>query len=381
MIDHLRKLRISVIETEAGWLPESFGSPEAEYAALRKRVGIFPAGHRARLDLEGKDTLDLLQRLCAQQLNSLEAGDVIRAPFLDGKGNILADCLIGRLPQDRWWIDTWADDLSALANLIERSHFSEDCRWQSADAVCFGLLGPAAHPLLQAALPEASTAEPLGQMRCEAWNNHLCARADAGNHTRLWFWMPAADAPAWFTRLCKLTGWSPETPDEASQPTSAQLRGRPVGWEAFNTARVEDHDVAYHIDFGPDNVPAEAGPAYFDAAISTDKGCYPGQEAVLRMHNLGHPKKLLVKLKVQGDHPPLAGTPILLADPEACRTAPRGGVIGAITSSCLSPLAGATPIAIGMIKWGKHTVGTDVRVAIPSDEHAGGGFAMATVVE
>ena len=55
------------------------------------------------------------------------------------------------------------------------------------------------------------------------------------------------------------------------------LRGRPVGWSAYNTARIESGRALYHIDFGPDSLPAEAGEdAFEDEAVSPDQGLLAG---------------------------------------------------------------------------------------------------------
>ena len=142
----------------------------------------------------------------------------------------------------------------------------------------------------------------------------------------------------------------------------ASLRGRPVGWSAFNTVRIEEGVPMHHIDFGTDSLPAEVpGPHGIDAAVSFTKGCYLGQEVVARMKSLGHPKKLLVSLRVgaDGDDPapdlPIAGAQVL--DAEKAEK-----VIGGVTSSAASPLLGQAPLALAVVRWGKHQAGTQVRV-------------------
>ena len=74
------------------------------------------------------------------------------------------------------------------------------------------------------------------------------------------------------------------------------------------------------------------------------------------MQNLGHPKRLLVELKLPDDRMPIAGSQVLGGDKD------DGDVIGAVTSSTVSPLRGNVAVALAMVQWGRHEPGTVVRV-------------------
>ena len=90
--------------------------------------------------------------------------------------------------------------------------------------------------------------------------------------------------------------------------------------------------------------------------VSFTKGCYLGQEVVARIHALGHPKQRLVALRLeQTDEPsplPITGTSV---HPERD---PGGKVIGAITSSTISPMLGAQPIMFAMVRYAHSEPGT-----------------------
>jgi folate-binding protein YgfZ len=129
-----------------------------------------------------------------------------------------------------------------------------------------------------------------------------------------------------------------------------------MGWAEFNTARIEAGSPLFHVDFGADCLPHET--SLLDETTSFTKGCYIGQEIVARMQNLGHPKRLLVGLRFDDARLPVAGSQVF--DHED-----RGTVIGAITSSTISPMRGHTAIAIAMIKWGKHRPNT--KVVVPAE--------------
>jgi folate-binding protein YgfZ len=62
-------------------------------------------------------------------------------------------------------------------------------------------------------------------------------------------------------------------------------------------------------------------------AVSFDKGCYPGQEIIARVHNLGGVKRRARRYAAPRE-PPSLGTPVLAAGTEVgevVRSAPAGG--------------------------------------------------------
>ncbi len=116
-------------------------------------------------------------------------------------------------------------------------------------------------------------------------------------------------------------------------------RVRPIGWHAFNIARIEAGTPLFNIDFGTDNLPHETG--LLAHRVSFTKGCYLGQEIVARTEHLGRPKQALVGLRPAGDLLPIAGADVVDA---------AGKTVGAVTSSTLSPMLGAVPIAFAMVR-------------------------------
>ena len=144
------------------------------------------------------------------------------------------------------------------------------------------------------------------------------------------------------------------------------VRTRTIGWYAFNTARLEGGTPLFNIDFGSTSLPHETG--LVEDRVSFTKGCYPGQEVVARMHHLGQPKQQLRGLRIDGDHLPVAGTQVFALDDEELSEP-----VGIITSSAISPLAGAAPVAFAMLR--KRVVAEGARVRM----HAEGSPCSATV--
>jgi folate-binding protein YgfZ len=127
---------------------------------------------------------------------------------------------------------------------------------------------------------------------------------------------------------------------------------KPLGWMAFNMARVEAGTPLFLVDFGPDSLPGETG--ILDQAVSATKGCFRGQEIVARMRDIGHPAKQIVRFAVLTDALPVAGAPVC--------DGPGGQTVGAVTSSTPSPLRSGRAVGLAMVKWGFHEIGTCLSV-------------------
>jgi folate-binding protein YgfZ len=89
-----------------------------------------------------------------------------------------------------------------------------------------------------------------------------------------------------------------------------------------------------------------------DEAVSFSKGCYLGQEIIVRIKHRGHVAKKLTGLVSENDAAIEPGTKVFSQD---------GPEIGRVTSSDFSPSLGQT-IALGYLKYDYLTPGTSVRI-------------------
>ena len=109
----------------------------------------------------------------------------------------------------------------------------------------------------------------------------------------------------------------------------------PAGTEALTALRIAAHrpDVAEVDD---KTLPHELD--LLTTAVHLSKGCYRGQEAVAKVHNLGHPPRRLVLLHLDGSAHvmPKPGTPVLQGDQE----------VGRVTSVATHYEAGAIALAV-----------------------------------
>lgn len=114
-----------------------------------------------------------------------------------------------------------------------------------------------------------------------------------------------------------------------------------VGRDAAEAWRIAEGIVAFPIDLDAGSLPSEAG---LDVPPVTDtgKGCFLGQESVARVRNLGHPTKIVVRLRA--DRPVVAGEDVLA----------RGEPAGLVTSTAPEP-GGPGFAVLARIRWDADT--------------------------
>ncbi len=327
-------------------LVASFGPVEPEYAAIRRGAALFDATLRGTVLVTGADRLEFLQRMLTQDVKRCVAGSLCRSFWLNRKGRIDADLTIAELG-DRMILDVDRTRAAHVVRTLGSFVFSEDIRLADASDVQHRLEvhGPAAARMLALAgatsIPARDEARdtavggvPVTLLRTDVLGEHgwsiVVERARVGD--------------VWDALLT--------VRDEHND----RLRVRPIGWHAYNIARVEAGTPLFNIDFGAANLPHETG--VIRDRVSFKKGCYLGQEIVARMESLGKPKQMLVGLRPQADLLPVADAQVFAKSPEGG----MGEQVGSVTSSTLAPMLGAAPIAMAMIRTASAAPGTTLLV-------------------
>ena len=237
------------------------------------------------------------------------------------------------------------------------------------------LIGPTAVRLLELASQSTAQGKPAHEIAsgevCEALiagKPVVIDRSDVLGVPSFGLLLATDDALAVYERLCELG--MPDGQEEIGQENAGLNRGegtgaeiglRVAGWHAYNIARIEAGEPVFHLDFGSTSLPAETG--VIDRRVSFKKGCYLGQEIVARMQSLGHPKQTLVALRVGSspeDPQPVTGAELAQA----------GQVVGAVTSSTISPMLGGQFVCLGVVKWDAREPGTNLIVRTEEGEVA-----------
>lgn len=124
---------------------------------------------------------------------------------------------------------------------------------------------------------------------------------------------------------------------------------QPVGDDTFEVLRIEAGIARYGRDMDETNIVTETN---LDDAVSYTKGCYVGQEIIVRIKHRGHVAKKLTGLRFETDRPVEAGTIVKSTD---------GTEIGKVTSTAFSPTLKNT-IGLGYVRYEHLAAGTNVMV-------------------
>ena len=134
-----------------------------------------------------------------------------------------------------------------------------------------------------------------------------------------------------------------------SEPIMEQLvaaGAQPVTPETFETLRIEAGIARHGKDMDETNVVVETN---LDDAISYTKGCYVGQEIIVRIKHRGHVAKKLTGLKFEA-----------AVQDGGVITSEDGKEVGRVTSSTYSPKL-ESHIALGYVRYEYLAAGTKVK--------------------
>lgn len=315
-----------------GWMiPAHYGDPEGEYKAATESAGLFDASLFTVVRASGADHEEYLNRRTSQRVIEMAGGDGLRANFLSGEGRMDADLEVFRLPSgDSLLFAPPAVTGEYLQTLADKYVFTEDAAFadETAQWAAFALIGPKSGQVLEA----MGIAPPAGKARLApaevAGGEGWVIRSEFlfNSHVLL---VPVEAAENGWKRLLEAV---------------REEGGLPVGFLPFDTLRVESGVAWWGIDLNDRSIPLEAD---LMSAIHTNKGCYPGQETIAKILNLGHPARKLAGVVWESEDPPAAGVTLLSEGKEA----------GRLTSSTFSPRLGKA-IGLAMVKWPHRNEGT-----------------------
>ena len=260
--------------------------------------GVTLRSDRGRLRLRGADRLAYLHGLLSNDVLTLAPGDWRYATLLTPQGRMISDMRVFELGEHTL-VDLPIEVTPAIREHLDRFIITEDV---TVDEVTdewaqVGLYGPRAEDILRT-IGEAGLA-PLHALPSDdlgvAGVDLIIARDDAGALT-----------------------------EALVEAGAAQ-----VSLEALEVTRVEAGIPRFPVDMDSTTIPLEAG--IEDRAISLTKGCYVGQEVIIRVLHRGGGRvaKKLVKLEA-GDEPIAPGNLVRSGDRE----------VGRVTSAVLSLRSG-----------------------------------------
>lgn len=310
-----------------------------QYRVLHDRAGLVDRSQRGRLRLTGTDRRDYLQGLLTNEIAALAAGTGCYAALLTPQGRMISDMSVAETG-DAIVMDLEREVTDTVLAHLDKFIIMEDVRVadESGALAQVGVYGSDAARVVSDALT-ADRGELGGlrvfENRILQWNSApvLAMRRDDIGVTGFDL-LVAADLREALIAAVRSAGAADIDP------------------EVVEVSRVEAGRPMFGRDMTEDTIPLEAG--IEDRAISLTKGCYVGQEIIIRVLHRGHGR---VARRLVG----------LTLDTAAATPAPGDRVkvgereVGAITSAVRS-LALERPIALAYVQRDFTSPGTDVAV-------------------
>lgn len=300
----------------------------ATYDAARGGAVWFERPARGRLWMTGADRLSFLQGLLTNDTRQLVPGRGCYAAYLTPQGRMITDMrLYGTV--DGLLMTVPASVTAAIRDRLDSVIFSEDVRIEdrSSELAQLGVHGPGAAAAVERALGAPGAVAPL------AGFGHVL--------------LPFAGAPVVVASTDELGGGLDlfaETANAAALRDALGAAGAVAGDAALaETLRVEGGVPEFGVDMDEETIPLEAG---IEArAISFTKGCYVGQEVIVRVLHRGQGRvaKRLVGLMIGDVAPGASAVPA----PGATLRA-EGRDVGRLTSAVRSPALNHV-IALGYV--------------------------------
>ena len=324
-------------------------SSHEEYLALRERAAVIDRStERGRLRLTGADRRSYLQGLLTNDIVALRSGSGCYAALLTAQGRMIAEMRVLETG-DEILLDVPAGVAQRVRDHLREFIFSEDVEVEdvSASTAQLGAYGVEAAAVLANTLaretapgeraPSAGQLDAIALFGNARWTFRgvavLVVRSDEIGVPGFDLFIESVRADA---LVQALTG----------------LGAMRAGADAVEICRVEAGRPRFGVDMDENTIPLEAGIG--DRAISMTKGCYVGQEIIVRVLHRGGGRvaRRLVGLKLDpGAGVPAPGAPLKSGDRE----------IGRVTSAVMSPRLG--PIALGYVHRDFVEPGTRVSVA------------------
>ena len=265
-------------------VPWHFGDPLREQRALADRRARVDLSNRAVVSVAGPDRLTWLHDLTTQHLTGVTPGGSALALILSPHGHVEHELHVVDDGATAWLI-AQPGTADALVAYLRSMQFM--LRVEVADrSADFGVVWEPDEAVVAGLPTWLVPADFAGSGRLDAGQD---AGGDAGKYV--------AARPAAFP------GREVVVPREQVAARLAEVE--PAGTWALEALRTAAAVPRLGRETDHRTLPHEVG--WIGPGVHLAKGCYRGQEAVARVHNLGHPPRRLVLLHLDGSAETLPG--------------------------------------------------------------------------
>lgn len=299
---------------------------QTQYDALHHAAAVIDrTGTDARLEVSGPDRIEWLQGLLTNDTAALRPGQGCYAAYLTPQGRMIGDMRVFHRG-DRVVLDVVADARAALLSRLDQFIIMEDVVLSDVTDTtgCVSVAGPQAATWIARLTDVAGSAlEGLAEYHHVPLTfggaEGFCAASREWGVTAFNVYLPAGAASA--LRLALHEGGVPLVDERVRE-----------------AARIEAGRPRFGIDMDTETIPLEAGIEH--RAISLTKGCYVGQEVIIRVLHRGQGRVARRLCWLVSD------TGATLGEDAGGPTLPwhagailrlGGKDVGKVTSACVSP--------------------------------------------
>ena len=306
-----------------------------DYEAVRDGVAglIDLSAARGRIRVSGSEATMFLNGLMTNDMKSLAANRWLPSVFPTVQGRLIGVVRVIRGGELSFLIDTEAASHEAVLKTISRFTMAGDFKVSdvSDETALLTVQGQTAGEVV-AKMFETSLSEiPVNGVLETQWQSHPATIIRATHTGENGF-----DIVIDHSRKAELL--------QALETAGAQ----PISDDTLEILRVESGIARFGRDMDETNVVPETN---LDDAVSYTKGCYVGQEIIVRIKHRGHPAKKLTGLRFENDDQIELGATIKSTENQE---------IGRVTSAVISPRRGS--IGLGYVRYEFLAEGTRVVV-------------------
>jgi sarcosine oxidase subunit alpha len=352
------------------WYYPSAGEPmhaavRRECLAVRRGVGILDASTLGKIDVQGPDAAEFLDRVYCNPVRSLPIGRCRYAMMLEQDGMVFDDGVIARLAEQHFVLTTTTGGAARVAAWLEEWLQTE---WPALAVYCTSVTEQYA----QIALSGPRSAELLAPL-C---NVDIHAMPSMSVRTG-----EVAGIAARIFRLCFAggSGYEIAVPAGRGYELWTTLMGAgerfdiaPYGTEAMHVLRAEKGFIIVGQETDGTVTPIDLG---LDRLVASDK-FFIGKRSLARPDARRTDRRQLVGLLTEKPDEVLAEGTQLVAEPRALLPLPNDPVpmLGYVTSSYFSPTCGRS-IALALVEAGIARIGETLYAPLAS------GWAKVTLTE
>ena len=303
----------------------------AGYEAVREAgAGLIDLSSRGRIRISGSEAVMFLNGLITNDMKTLADNRWMPAAFPTVQGRLIGAVRVVRTGAS-FLIDTDAESHEAILKTVSRFTLAGDFKVTDLtdSTVLLTIQGKKAVEIAEKVFETSLADLPRDGVVELEWKETQVTIIRATHTSEDGFDLFIDSARAAEIREALISGGA-----------------QPVSEDTFDTLRVEAGIARYGRDMDESNVVVETN---LDDAISYSKGCYIGQEIIIRIKHRGHVAKKLIGLRFDTDQKIESGTVIKSDDKE----------IGRVTSAVFSPKLNCT-IALGYLRYEYLDPGTTV---------------------